>query len=191
MSQVEVLSDSGAGSELNANVAAVALMLLVESTPLILMAKRRVLKDKKFLFTMPGGSLETGESVKQGGKRELLEETGLNVRAQDLKLVGSPYVINPSIVIQYLFCHLDTSAPWQYVVHAEPNKMGPWHWMNMEEFGKLEQLGVYPDIDITGHVETIVRMTEARISLIDNFARDDTWLAWIHERDLRRMYGLR
>lgn len=172
------------------NVAAIALMLLVEDLPMILTAERRIIKDKHYLYTMPGGTVETGESIKQGAKRELFEETGLRVRTSDLEMVGAPFEINSSVLIQFMFCHLETAAPWQYVSHTEPNKMKPWRWMNMEQFGNLEELGVYPNIEVTGHLPKILEMTKKRGSLINKYTRDPSWLGWMHERDLRRRYGL-
>lgn len=190
MSRVEFIGLNDAVVN-TANVAAIALMLLVDNSPMVLMAKRRITKDKEYLYTMPGGSVQQGESVLQGGKRELFEETGLHVRSEDLKLVGYPFAINPAVSIQFIFCHLETSATWQWISNTEPKKLASWNWMNMEEFSKLERLGVFPNIDVTGQMHKIVGMTQIRGSMIDRYAKDDSWLGWIHEKELRRRYGLR
>ena len=172
------------------NVAAVALMLLLGNSPRILMAERQYTKDKIYRYTMPGGMREPGENIKQAGARELYEETGLKVGLDGLKCVGKPYLINPSTIIQFLFCHIETAAPWQYIRNTEPNKLGPWKWLDMNEFNQLSSLGVYPDIGITGHLDYIRSSLIGKTALLNKYSNDDSWLGWIHERDLRRMYGI-
>jgi 8-oxo-dGTP diphosphatase len=39
------------------------------------------------VWTMPGGKLEFGESFEEGAKRELKEETGLDVKIDDLEVL--------------------------------------------------------------------------------------------------------
>lgn len=172
------------------NVAAVALMLLLGNSPRILMAERIYTKDKLYRYTMPGGMRESGESIKGAGARELYEETGLKVGLDGLECVGNPYQINPSTIIQFIFCHIETAAPWQYVRNTEPNKLGPWKWLDMNEFNQLSKVGVYPDIGITGHTDAIRSMIIGKTALLNRYANDDSWLGWVHERDLRRMYGI-
>jgi 8-oxo-dGTP diphosphatase len=46
----------------------------------ILLVKRGVAPSKE-LWAIPGGSLELGETLQQGAEREILEETGVTIRA--------------------------------------------------------------------------------------------------------------
>lgn len=39
-------------------------------------------------WTMPGGKLDFGESFEEGARRELLEETGISINAEDFKLIS-------------------------------------------------------------------------------------------------------
>jgi 8-oxo-dGTP diphosphatase len=47
-------------------------------------------------WSIPGGTLELGESLEQGVARELLEETGLNVRVLDFLEVFDRIYVEPS-----------------------------------------------------------------------------------------------
>ena len=47
---------------------------------------RRNTEPQKGTVTLPGGFLELGESWQEGGKRELFEETGIAIAAQELSL---------------------------------------------------------------------------------------------------------
>jgi 8-oxo-dGTP diphosphatase len=48
----------------------------------ILLVKRGVAPSKG-LWAIPGGSLELGETLQQGAEREILEETGVTIRARE------------------------------------------------------------------------------------------------------------
>lgn len=51
-----------------------------------LVAVRRNIEPSKGTVTLPGGFIDMGESWQQGGRRELMEETGIEIAASDLKL---------------------------------------------------------------------------------------------------------
>jgi ADP-ribose pyrophosphatase len=44
---------------------------------------RRGAAPSRGLWAVPGGSLELGETLQQGAEREILEETGVTIRARD------------------------------------------------------------------------------------------------------------
>lgn len=48
----------------------------------ILLVKQRLSKDRA--WSLPGGRLEQGETIQEGLQREFFEETGLNVRVDEL-----------------------------------------------------------------------------------------------------------
>ena len=49
---------------------------------------RRAFEPFKGWYALPGGFVDVGESVEQACVRELLEETGLSVDKDELKLIG-------------------------------------------------------------------------------------------------------
>jgi len=48
----------------------------------VLLVKRGVAPSKG-LWAVPGGALELGETLQQGAEREILEETGVTIRARE------------------------------------------------------------------------------------------------------------
>lgn len=44
---------------------------------------RRGVNPSKNLWAIPGGGLELGETLQEGAEREILEETGVTIRAKD------------------------------------------------------------------------------------------------------------
>jgi 8-oxo-dGTP diphosphatase len=47
-------------------------------------------------WTMPGGKLNFGESFEEGAVREVFEETGIEISAQDLKVISLTNDIVPT-----------------------------------------------------------------------------------------------
>ena len=58
-------------------------------------------------WSIPGGMLELGETVRQGAEREALEETGLVVRATELLGVFDRVVIDDAKRCQYHYVLID------------------------------------------------------------------------------------
>ena len=74
-----------------------------------------VIKDNKILlsyeknndiYMSPGGGIENGESLKACCEREVLEETGLLVRAQEQVFTVNEYVFNELYVAHYFLCEI-------------------------------------------------------------------------------------
>jgi ADP-ribose pyrophosphatase len=58
-------------------------------------------------WSIPGGMLELGETLRQGAEREALEETGLSVRAADLLGVFDRIVPDPEQRTMYHYVLID------------------------------------------------------------------------------------
>ena len=81
------------------------------------LAVRRARPPMQGLFTLPGGGVETGESLAEAVRREVLEETGLTIAP--LALAGYREVITPDDAgrVQRHFVILAFAARW---VAGEP-----------------------------------------------------------------------
>ncbi len=62
-----------------------------------LLLKRHPKKPQGNQWGMPAGKLESQEDPKQGVIREVLEETGLQLKPNEVKLLGSLYVKHPDL----------------------------------------------------------------------------------------------
>jgi len=72
-----------------------------------------VKKDNKYLmvrtptmeiYTFPGGGLEESETLKECVKREVLEETGIEVKVLELKVTVTEYFIDSVWTNHYFLC---------------------------------------------------------------------------------------
>jgi ADP-ribose pyrophosphatase YjhB (NUDIX family) len=60
---------------------------------------RRNIQPAKGTLTLPGGYLDLGETWQEGGRRELLEETGISLRDEELTLYGVENGLDQTLVI--------------------------------------------------------------------------------------------
>jgi len=68
---------------------------------------RRGAPPQKGLWSLPGGALELGESLQQGVTREVLEETGLEVRVLEFAGVFERIMTDDSGAVEYHYVLLD------------------------------------------------------------------------------------
>ncbi len=71
---------------------------------------RRAIEPARGLWTFPGGYVDWGEDVREGARRETLEEVGLAVRLEGLLGLYS-YTASPVVVAVYLAAVPDGSEP--------------------------------------------------------------------------------
>lgn len=72
------------GNKTYLNPVPVAVVLLPVAEGLVVV--RRNTEPRKGTLTLPGGYIDYGETWQEGGKRELLEETGIEIADSELKL---------------------------------------------------------------------------------------------------------
>lgn len=82
-------------------------------------------------WTMPGGKLHYGESFEEGAKREIFEETGINISVDDLRVITVSNDIgeNAHFVTIGLFLENDSLDNPQVM---EPDEITQWGWFDLD-----------------------------------------------------------
>ena len=88
----------------SAPVVGVGGVVIHEGRALLIKRGSEPLKDQ---WSIPGGTLELGESIQEGVRRELLEETGIDVRVAELIEVFDRIFRDEAGKIQYHFVIVD------------------------------------------------------------------------------------
>lgn len=81
-------------------------------------------------WTMPGGKLDFGESFEEGAMREVLEETGIKIKKEDLKVISLTNDIVPTahfVTIGLLCTNFSGDAKVM-----EPDEITQWQWFDLE-----------------------------------------------------------
>jgi ADP-ribose pyrophosphatase YjhB (NUDIX family) len=65
------------------------------------------------IWTLPGGLLEVGETVREGTAREVMEECGLDVEVLDLVETVERILIDQAGQVEYHYVILDFLARWK------------------------------------------------------------------------------
>lgn len=86
-------------------------------------------------WCIPGGHVDPGETFLQAAKRELFEETGIDMSESLLIPVGKYIPKRKGIEIHYFMCHIDDQTPVNILVDAE------------EETG-VEWINPYTELDL-------------------------------------------
>ncbi len=73
---------------------------------------RRGVAPGRGLWAVPGGSLELGETLQQGAEREILEETGITIRAREPIYAFDFFERDPDGRIRFHFVVVDLAADY-------------------------------------------------------------------------------
>ena len=73
---------------------------------------RRGVAQGRGLWAVPGGSLELGETLQQGAEREILEETGITIRAREPIYAFDFFERDPDGRIRFHFVIVDLAADY-------------------------------------------------------------------------------
>lgn len=77
-------------------------------------------------WCIPGGHVDPGETFLQAAKRELFEETGIDMLESLLIPVGKYIPKRKGIEIHYFMCHIDDQTPVNILVDAEEETGSEW-----------------------------------------------------------------
>jgi 8-oxo-dGTP diphosphatase len=83
-------------------------------------------------WSFPGGHVEFGESIEEAGKRELYEETGIDVPIDKFERMGYVDTIFKDQNRHYITLYLlvEWKKEYDYPKLMEPNKCEGWAWTN-------------------------------------------------------------
>ena len=77
-------------------------------------------------WCIPGGHVDPGETFLQAAKRELFEETGIDMSEELLMPVGKYIPKRKGIEIHYFMCYIDPDAPANILVDGEEETGSEW-----------------------------------------------------------------
>ncbi len=120
---------------------------LIKKENKIFLVKRKM-EPFRNLWIFPGGRKEKGESFEEGAKREVKEETGLDVKIIK-KLEPLKIIINKKLIIIHVFFCETTSK--KYFIDKEESLDGGWFDIDKalnSEFGLIPQLKKYLENDM-------------------------------------------
>jgi 8-oxo-dGTP diphosphatase len=92
---------------------------------------KRIEANGDYLWQLPGGWIELGESPEQSARREVVEETGL--RLGDLRLVGmTNNNFSDQIHSISLYFEAECANP-ENIKNLEPDSCKGWEWKSWQE----------------------------------------------------------
>ena len=82
-------------------------------------------------WTMPGGKLHFGETLKDVACREVLEETGININKENLKPISvtDDIIEDAHFVTIGFLCEGQVEEPKV----MEPDEITEWRWFNLDD----------------------------------------------------------
>ena len=100
------------------------------------MLQRQGHKSSPNQWGLPAGKVDEGETISQAMKREIMEETGIELAESDLHYFDSLYVRNLGTDIYYHMFSVNLNALPKVVINSAEHK--DFNWFTPEESLKLD-----------------------------------------------------
>jgi 8-oxo-dGTP pyrophosphatase MutT (NUDIX family) len=71
------------------NYREVSTTVIIDNSKFLILQRSKISRSGAGFWNFPGGGVEEGESLEEGGARELKEEANLDVMPEDLKYIGN------------------------------------------------------------------------------------------------------
>ncbi|XP_071735671.1 nudix hydrolase 1-like [Rutidosis leptorrhynchoides] len=120
----------------------VAVFLLKDNK--ILLGRRLSSNIGTHTYALPGGHLEFGESFEECAAREVMEETGLEIKNIEM-LTTTNNVLSDTAHVIIIYMRALLSDPHQTPQNVEPDKCEGWNWYDLNNlpeptFGPLRAM---------------------------------------------------
>jgi 8-oxo-dGTP diphosphatase len=125
-----------------------------------------VIKDKIYkTYKLPGGYIENNENISQALAREVLEETGIEVKLESIVSIGhfSPAQFNESEI--YIVCKAKPLS--KDITIGDNHEIVEAKWVNIDEYLNSDEVRPY-EIKL---VETAMQNEGIRLEVNDSFTR--------------------
>lgn len=133
--------------------------VLLERSGKVLMMRRAGTGFFDGMFSLPGGHVEPGESLRETAIRELAEETGLVVMPPLLDYVGVVHRMSDTNRIDFFL----RAKSWQgEAVIREPHKCDRLDWMSVAELPE----------------HTVPYIREALLQSVEPWVIESGWCSW-------------
>jgi len=117
-----------------------------------LLVRRHASKVQGGRWSIPGGKVEPGETLPQTVRREVLEETGVDIPEDQLVYVGKVYVRYPEF--DYVFHTFKCGLPERPEMYLRSDEHTDYCWATAEKALSME-LVLHEDHHIQKYIESL------------------------------------